>query len=58
MTASFGAALGTEAATSIELLALADSRLLSAKRNGRNRVTGPGPRPEFTSAATGVSGPV
>lgn len=41
VTASFGAALGTEAATSIELLALADSRLLSAKRNGRNRVTGP-----------------
>jgi diguanylate cyclase (GGDEF)-like protein len=56
VTASFGAALGAEAATSIELLALADRRLLTAKRNGRNRVVGPivgppvdpVPRPAFT----------
>jgi diguanylate cyclase (GGDEF)-like protein len=42
VTASFGAALGREAATSIELLALADRRLLQAKQGGRNRVLGPG----------------
>nr|WP_269327479.1 GGDEF domain-containing protein [Kineosporia mesophila] len=41
VTASFGVALGTEADTSIELLALADHRLLSAKALGRNRVVGP-----------------
>lgn len=41
VTASFGAALGTEASSSIELLALADSRLRSAKSAGRNRVVGP-----------------
>ncbi|GIG23039.1 hypothetical protein Cch01nite_37630 [Cellulomonas chitinilytica] len=41
VTASFGAALGTEATTSIELLALADSRLRAAKAAGRNRVVGP-----------------
>ncbi|MGY4642823.1 tetratricopeptide repeat-containing diguanylate cyclase [Cellulomonas sp. URHB0016] len=41
VTASFGAALGSEAATSIELLALADRRLLQAKQDGRNRVLGP-----------------
>jgi diguanylate cyclase (GGDEF)-like protein len=41
VTASLGAALGSEAETSIELLALADRRLLSAKANGRNRVVGP-----------------
>ncbi len=41
VTASFGVALGTEAASSIELLALADRRLLKAKELGRNRVVGP-----------------
>jgi diguanylate cyclase (GGDEF)-like protein len=41
VTASFGAALGSEAATGIELLALADRRLLTAKQNGRNQVVGP-----------------
>jgi diguanylate cyclase (GGDEF)-like protein len=41
VTASFGVALGTEADTSIELLALADRRLLTAKELGRNRVVGP-----------------
>ncbi len=41
VTASFGAALGSEAATGIDLMALADTRLLSAKRHGRNRVVGP-----------------
>jgi diguanylate cyclase (GGDEF)-like protein len=43
VTASFGAALGREAASSIELLALADRRLLAAKANGRNQVIGPPP---------------
>jgi diguanylate cyclase len=42
VTASFGVALGHEVETSIELLALADRRLLSAKELGRNRVVGPG----------------
>jgi diguanylate cyclase (GGDEF)-like protein len=41
VTASFGVALGTEVDTSIELLALADRRLLKAKELGRNRVEGP-----------------
>jgi diguanylate cyclase (GGDEF)-like protein len=41
VTASFGVALGSEVATSTELLALADRRLLAAKENGRNRVVGP-----------------
>ncbi|MET7427255.1 GGDEF domain-containing protein [Dactylosporangium sp. NPDC005555] len=41
VTASFGVALGDEAATGIELLALADHRLLAAKASGRNRVVGP-----------------
>jgi len=41
VTASFGVALGTEVATSTELLALADRRLLAAKESGRNRVVGP-----------------
>jgi diguanylate cyclase (GGDEF)-like protein len=41
VTASFGVALGSEAATSTELLALADRRLLAAKKNGRNQVVGP-----------------
>ena len=41
MTASFGVALGNEVDTSIELLALADRRMLTAKENGRNRVIGP-----------------
>jgi diguanylate cyclase (GGDEF)-like protein len=43
VTASFGVALGTEVDTSIELLALADRRLLTAKELGRNRVEGPPP---------------
>jgi diguanylate cyclase (GGDEF)-like protein len=41
VTASFGVALGSEVATSTELLALADRRLLRAKENGRNQVVGP-----------------
>lgn len=41
LTASFGVALGCEAETSAELLALADHRLLAAKKNGRNQVVGP-----------------
>jgi diguanylate cyclase (GGDEF)-like protein len=41
VTASFGVALGNEVDTSIELLALADRRLLIAKENGRNQVVGP-----------------
>lgn len=41
VTASFGVALGSEVATSTELLALADRRLLAAKENGRNQVVGP-----------------
>lgn len=41
VTASFGVALGSEAETSTELLALADRRLLAAKKNGRNQVVGP-----------------
>jgi diguanylate cyclase (GGDEF)-like protein len=41
LTVSFGVALGTEVDTSIELLALADRRLLRAKELGRNRVIGP-----------------
>jgi len=41
LTASFGVALGTEAITGTELLALADHRLLTAKKGGRNRVVGP-----------------
>jgi diguanylate cyclase (GGDEF)-like protein len=41
VTASFGVALGTEVDSSIELLALADRRLLKAKELGRNRVVGP-----------------
>jgi diguanylate cyclase len=41
VTASFGVALGSEAVTGTELLALADHRLLLAKKNGRNRVVGP-----------------
>ena len=41
VTASFGAALGSEVDTSIELLALADRRLLNAKELGRNCVVGP-----------------
>jgi diguanylate cyclase (GGDEF)-like protein len=45
VTASFGAALGSETATSLEVLALADRRLLAAKGYGRNRVVGP-PRPQ------------
>lgn len=43
VTASFGVALGNEVDTSIELLALADRRMLSAKENGRNQVIGPEP---------------
>ena len=43
VTASFGVALGHEVETSIELLALADRRLLTAKENGRNQVVGPVP---------------
>jgi diguanylate cyclase len=46
VTASFGVALGTEVATSTELLALADRRLLAAKESGRNRVVGPAVAPE------------
>ncbi len=41
VTASFSVALGSEAATGTELLALADHRLLTAKKGGRNRVIGP-----------------
>jgi len=41
VTASFGIALGSEAVTGTELLALADRRLLAAKKDGRNRVVGP-----------------
>jgi GGDEF domain-containing protein len=43
VTASFGVALGNEVDTSIELLALADRRMLTAKESGRNRVIGPKP---------------
>jgi two-component system cell cycle response regulator len=49
VTASFGVALGSEVATSTELLALADRRLLAAKENGRNQVVGPGPVASATS---------
>ena len=41
VTASFGVAMVTEAATKTELLALADRRLYEAKVGGRNRVVGP-----------------
>lgn len=41
VTASFGVAMITEAATKIELLALADRRMYEAKVGGRNRVVGP-----------------
>jgi len=41
VTASFGVAMGDEVDTSIELLALADRRMLTAKENGRNQVIGP-----------------
>jgi PleD family two-component response regulator len=41
VTASFGVAMVSEAATKIELLALADRRLYQAKMNGRNRLVGP-----------------
>jgi diguanylate cyclase (GGDEF)-like protein len=41
VTASFGVALGSETASGTELLALADQRLLRAKKDGRNRVVGP-----------------
>lgn len=41
VTASFGVAMVREAATRIELLALADRRMYEAKQSGRNRVIGP-----------------
>jgi diguanylate cyclase (GGDEF)-like protein len=41
VTASFGVALVAEAATQVELMALADRRMYEAKRRGRNRVVGP-----------------
>ncbi len=44
VTASLGVALGTEASSGIDLLALADRRLLAAKQHGRNQVVGPPPR--------------
>ena len=41
VTASLGVAIFSEAATKIELLALADQRMYEAKVGGRNRVVGP-----------------
>ena len=41
VTASFGVAMVAEAATKVELLALADRRMYEAKLAGRNRVVGP-----------------
>jgi diguanylate cyclase len=42
ITASFGVAHADETADTVELLATADARLYKAKRQGRNRVVGPG----------------